>query len=252
MVSTRQKTLIDLNLLRSKPLEVLFRYLVWYSVGMYFVEEIWLGTEDSLQGPAFFLWSERLVATLFTVEYLLRWKVDSEKRRYPFTLSAIIDFVAIIPFYAGFFVPREHLHLVRTLRILRLFKFFRYSRSLQLLAVAFYRVRRHLNALGFAVLVLVLFSHAAIYECERTAQPEKFATAFDAIWFSCVSITTVGYGDIFPVTVIGRIVTMLTFVAGIMIFGTFAAVMNSSFAELLEQELESGEVDEEGSSRGKG
>lgn len=141
---------------------------------------------------------------------------------------------------------------MRTLRILRLFKFFRYSRSLQLLAVAFYRARSHLKALGFAVLVLVLFSHAAIYECERAAQPEKFTTAFDAIWFSCVSITTVGYGDIFPVTVIGRIVTMLTFVAGIMIFGTFAAVMNSSFAEMLEEELESGKAEEDGNSSKKG
>ena len=241
----RPKTLIDLNLLPSSTLEAIFRYLVWYSVGMYFVEEVWLGTEDSLQGPPFFLWSERVVAILFTIEYLLRWKVDNRKKSYPFTLSAIIDFLAIVPFYVGFFVTREHLHLVRTMRILRLLKFFRYSRSLQLLAVAFYRARSHLQALGFAVLVLVLFSHAAIYEAERYVQPDKFGSAFDAIWFSCVSITTVGYGDIAPITPLGRIVTMITFVAGIMIFGTFAAVMNTSFAEMLEENLEEEPAKEE-------
>ena len=79
----RPKTLIDLNPLPSNALETIFRYLVWYSVGMYFVEEIWLGTEDSLQGPPFFLWSERVVAGLFTIEYLLRWKVDDRKKEYP-------------------------------------------------------------------------------------------------------------------------------------------------------------------------
>ena len=69
MAPAGQKILIDLNLLHSKTLEVFFKYLIWYSIGMYFVEDVLMDTEHSLEGSPIFLWSERLVATLFTIEY---------------------------------------------------------------------------------------------------------------------------------------------------------------------------------------
>ena len=150
---------------------------------------------------------------------------------------ALVDLMAVVPFYIGFFSSSQSLHLVRTLRILRAFKFYRYSVGLQLLARGFYRAKEELKALGFATFVLVFLSHAAIYECEHAYQPDAFGSLDDAFWFTCVTVTTVGYGDLYPVTSAGRVVAILTFVTGITLFGTFTAVMGSSFATALREQL---------------
>jgi len=83
----------------------------------------------------------------------------------------------------------------------------------------------------------VLVSQAAIYECERTVQKDKFSSLDDAFWFTCVTVTTVGYGDISPETTAGRIVSIMTFVTGITLFGTFTAVMGSAFASVLREQI---------------
>ena len=239
---------IQTNELPSKRLETLFKSLIAYSIGMYVLEEMIAGTEHSKEGWPGFLWSERIVALLFTVEYGLRWYYSENRKRYPFSLMALVDLVAFLPFYVGFLVSEHSLHLIRTLRILRLLKFYRYSLGLQLLAIGFFRARAQLKSLGFATFVLVFTSHAAIFECERYAQPELFNSLDDAFWFTCVTVTTVGYGDMYPVTTAGRIVSVLTFVTGITLFGTFTAVMGSAFASVLRQQL-SEQGDERGSER---
>lgn len=229
---------INTNQLPSRRMEAFFKLLIVYSIGMYVAEELVAGTEHSKEGWAGLLWSERVVAILFTVEYFLRWYHNRNQRRYPLSLMAIVDLVAFVPFFVGFFVPIATLHLIRTLRILRLLKFYRYSLGLQLLAVGFHRAREQLKALGFATFVLVFVSHAAMYECERYAQPDKFGSLDDAFWFACVTVTTVGYGDIYPVTTAGRIVSMLTFITGVTLFGTFTAVMGSTFAAVLREQFD--------------
>ena len=218
---------INTNPIPSKRLEEFFKVLIAYSIGMYVVEEIFIGSEHSLETPAL-LWSERVVAILLTLEYFLRWYYSKNRLRYPLSFMALVDLAAFVPFYVGFFVPEGTLHLIRTLRVVRLLKFYRYSTGLQILALGFYRAREQLKALGFATFVLVFVSQGAMYECERYAQPDKFGSLDDAFWFACVTVTTVGYGDVFPVTGIGRFVAMITFVTGITLFGTFTAVMGSS------------------------
>ncbi len=225
------------NRLPSKWVEEFFKVLIVYSIGMYVVEELVTGTEHSKEGWPGFLWSERIVAVLLTAEYLLRWSHAGNKLRYPFSFMAIVDFMAVVPFYIGFFVGDETLHLIRTLRVLRLLKFYRYSAGLQLLAIGFYRAREELKALGFATLVLVLVSQAAIYECERSVQSDKFESLDDAFWFTCVTVTTVGYGDLSPQSTAGRLVSIITFVTGITLFGTFTAVMGSAFASVLREQI---------------
>ncbi len=238
----KSQNLLAINLIPSEIVEAFFKLLVVYSIAMYIVEELLVGSEHSLQTPVL-LWSERLVAILMTVEYFLRWSYCQNKWRYPLSLMDLVDLVAVLPFYVGFFVPEGTLHLIRTFRILRLLKFYRYSTGLQILAFGFWRVRHQLQALGFATIVLLFVSQGAMYECERHAQPEIFGDLGDAFWFACVTVTTVGYGDMFPVTTMGRIIAMATFVAGITCFGTFTAMMGSAFATTLKQEMEKQNVD---------
>lgn len=219
-------------------LESLFQLLIWYSIGTYVIEEVIADTEHSREGWPGFLWSERIVALLFTLEYFLRWHHSRHPSRYPCSFMGIVDLISILPFYIGFFVPVHRLHLIRTLRILRLLKLYRYSPGLQLLALGFYRARDQLRAIAFAIFVLVFASQAAMYEAERYAQPEVFESLDDSFWFTCVTVTTVGYGDIYPITPAGRIVALITFILGVTLVATFTGVMGSAFASVLREKLE--------------
>jgi len=108
---------VDTHRLPSRRMEEFFKVLIVYSVGMYVVEELAAGTEHSREGWLGLLWSERIVAVLFTFEYFLRWFYSENRRRYPFSLMAMVDLLAFLPFFAGFFVTNDTLHLIRTLRI---------------------------------------------------------------------------------------------------------------------------------------
>jgi voltage-gated potassium channel len=124
------------------------------------------------------------------------------------------------------------------MRTLRLLKLYRYSRGLQLLARGFNQALDQLKALGFAVFVTAFASQGAMYEAERYAQPETFGSLIDSFWFTVVTVTTVGYGDMYPITLAGRIVAILTFITGITLVATFTGVMGSSFAVVFQEEAE--------------
>lgn len=211
--------------------------LIWISVIAYLIEASI--SENSYESPWYFLWGERCVALIFTLEYIARcMRHKGSVRNYVLSWFGLIDLVAILPFWIGFFVPTAWLSLIRTLRILRLLKFFRYSRSLQLVALGFYRAWPQVKSLTFAMMIVGLFSMAATYEAERYAQPEEFSNMFQAAWFTAVTVTTVGYGDISPVTIIGKIVCMGTFGIALTIFAGVVGVLGDSFHTILEEELD--------------
>ena len=217
-----------------------FRGLCCLSTILY-LAELSTGTRDTYESHWTFLWGERIVATIFTIEYFLRWYDDATDEygwHYPQSWMGIIDLISILPFWVGFFVPREWLHFVRTFRVFRLLKFFRYSRSLQLVALGFYRAWHHLRALGFTMLIVSLFCSVAIFEIEKDAQPDKLGTLMDAMYFTAVTVATVGYGDISPITPLGRIVTMITFFFALSIFAGMLGVLGNSFVKVLEEEAD--------------
>lgn len=213
-----------------KFIEIFIQILIIYSIGTYFLELEWAKSENSLVGSKFWLWSERVVAVIFTIEYLIRWRI-SQSWYYPFTFVAIVDLASVIPFYIGFFVNTSSLRLIRTLRVLRLLKFYKYSKSVQRIIHAFYNAGPDLLSIGFVVFVFMFYSSTFIYESERISQPDKFSSIFDAMWWSLVSMTTVGYGDLYPTTVIGRFIAALTIVFGIAIFSAFFSVIQEKMAE---------------------
>lgn len=184
---------------------------------------------------------EALIALCFTAEYIMRWvddHLDHYGWHYPHSPLGIVDLISILPFWLGWFVPLDWLHFVRTFRVFRLVKFFRYSRSLQLVALGFYRSAPALKPLTFGLMIVGLFCTVAIFELEHEAQPEKFATLFDAGYFTMVTVATVGYGDIVPVTIAGRMVVMLTFVTGLTIFAGILGVVGASFFKVMEEEID--------------
>jgi voltage-gated potassium channel len=216
-------------------LELFIQAVIFFSLIMYFVELEYANPENGLAGHPFFLWAEHAIAAIFTVEYVVRWRYSPNKWRYPFTFLAIVDLLAILPFYVGFMFDMRSLRIIRTLRILRLLKIYRYNEALQSFAVSFARIRRELYIVGVAVLFLVFLSSTMEHECERLAQPEKFGKFTDAVWWSFVTLTTVGYGDVFPVTLSGRLVAIVTLILGMGIFGTFLSLIGSAFISTMQE-----------------
>lgn len=206
-----------------------------------YLVEISTGASTTEHAHPIFWWVQCFFAVCFTVEYVLRWIDDAQDQHgwhYPHSALGLIDLVSIAPFWIGFFLPMEWLHLIRTFRVFRLLKFFRYSRSLQLVALGFYRAGPALQPLCFSMTVIGLFCSVAVFETEHPAQPDKFANLFDATYFTMVTVATVGYGDLSPVTTMGRIVVMFTFVSGLALFAGILGVLGSSFFKVMEEEID--------------
>jgi voltage-gated potassium channel len=216
--------------------EMAVQCLIFYSIGSYYLEAELTETHYIDSGLSFWQWNERVIATFFTGEYFYRWRIAKNRLRYPFTPLALIDLLAILPFYIGLAVDMRSLRLVRTLRILRLFKLYRYNAALQKVMRGFRKVKDELAVVGFVLMIMVMFSSVAIYEFEHETQPEMFARLSDAMWWSFVTLTTVGYGDVIPVTAGGRIIATVTMAVGIGIFGTFISLIGSSFIDTMREQ----------------
>jgi voltage-gated potassium channel len=189
---------------------------------------------------------EAISLVIFTGEYVTRLWVSLEHPRargkpewrarlaYARTPAAIVDFIAIVPFFIEAFTETQ-LRVIVLLRLLRLFKLGRYSTGFQSLLEA---VRRERDALlaSFLILVSVVLVSASFgYMAERAAQPENFGSIPDAIWWALTTVTTVGYGDVVPKTMLGRVVGGFTMIAGILMIALPVAIIGSSFAEVVRQ-----------------
>ena len=214
----------------------LFRYceylvllLIFYGIIAHLLE---LEFSDSNDAAHFFLWSERVVTVLFTIEYFVRW-INARTWSYPLRPLAIVDLLAILPFYLGFLFDLRSLRLIRAGRVMRLMKLYRYTNALHGIQNAFMQVRHEFGIIGFAVFTLGCVCSVGIYEAEKTAQPEVFARLSDAAWYTVTTLTTVGYGDKVPITLAGRLIAVVMMVCGLGLFGTFVSLIGSAFLEEL-------------------
>ncbi|HSZ54911.1 MAG TPA: ion transporter [Tepidisphaeraceae bacterium] len=213
-----------------KRLDPLFKLLIWTSVALYLIE-LQTGSANSRVGHPAFLWIERVIASIFTLEYLVRWYLVGS--RYARSPLGLIDLASILPFWIGFFVPGSWLGVVRALRVLRLLKYFRYSRSMQLVALAFYRAKYQLRSLAFAMFIVILLGTVTLHECEKGVPGSKFASLYDA--FVKVALTTMNCAAVEPQTNAGKAAAMLVFLPAMAIFAGLIGVLASAFASVLDE-----------------
>ena len=192
-----------------------------------------------------FEWIDKIAVTIFIVDYLLRWLTADLKLKkggwsfviYPFTPMAILDLLCILPslsiLSSGFRILKVF-RLFRTLRVFRVFKAVRYSKSIKMIKAVFVKQKRALLTVGLVAVVYVLISALVVFNVE----PDSFGNFFDAVYWATVSLTTVGYGDIYPVTVIGRVVTMISSVFGIAIIALPSGIITAGFMEEISRNLE--------------
>lgn len=192
---------------------------------------------------AFFQWIDYITVSIFILDYLLRLLTADYKLKksvasffvYPLTPMAIIDLTSILPSLTvlnSSFRLLKLFRLLRTLKVFRAFKFLRYSKSFDIISNVFKKQKKVLSAVATMAVAYVLISALVIYNVE----PESFETFFDAIYWATISLTTVGYGDIYPVTTIGRIVTMISSVFGIAIIALPSGVITAGYLEEVNKE----------------
>jgi voltage-gated potassium channel len=213
-----------------KRFDRLFKLLIWVSIILYLVE-LHTGSRNSREGNPGFLWAERAIACVFTIEYLVRFSLLGFC--YPRSALGVIDLISVLPFWVGFFVPMRWLGFVRSLRILRLLKYFRYSRSMQLVVLAFYRAKYQLRSLGFAMMVVILFGTVTLYECEKDVPNGSFTNLYDA--FVKVALTTMNCAAIDPKTDEGKAAAMMVFLPAMAIFAGLIGVLSNAVASVLDE-----------------
>ena len=194
--------------------------------------------------PAFRI-IEQITVSIFILDYLLRWFTADYRlgKRgwsfvlYPFTGWAIIDLLSILPGFAILGKGFKIFRITRLLRILRLFKFIRYSDKIQVLGRVLHKERKVLlTVLGIAVFYVFLTA-LIMFNAEPHVNPDTGATVFsnffDALYWATVTLTTVGYGDMIPVTDLGRFVSMLSSLFGVAVIALPSGVITASYLEEL-------------------
>lgn len=193
---------------------------------------------------------ENLSILIFSIEYILRlWSVvekdpfDAEWRqrlKWMTSGAAIIDLLAILPAYLNFFVHID-LRFLRTLRLLRLLKLTRYFVSLQILLRVIEREKGSFQAVLFILIIMIVMAAAGVYVVESRAQPEVFSSIPASMWWAVVTLTTVGYGDVTPITPLGRFLGAIITILGVGLAALPAGILANGLAselELRKQQLE--------------
>jgi len=181
-------------------------------------------------------YAELILITLFTIEYVLRVWVAQPKSKFIFSFFGIVDFLSIVPFFLFLGADMRYLRSLRLLRLVRTLKLARYSSAARRLHAALLIAKEEIILyLMFAILLLFL-SSVGIYYFENPAQPEIFSSVFHSLWWSVTTLTTVGYGDAYPITTGGRIFTFFVLIVGIGVVAVPAGLVSSALAEAREME----------------
>lgn len=179
---------------------------------------------------------EIICIVIFSIEYLLRIYVAQKPLKYIFSFYGIIDLLAIFPFYLKASYDLRALRVFRVFRIFRALKLIRYNKALNRFQVAAKIVKEEMVLFLMVTLIFVFLSSSGIYFFENNAQPEEFSSIFHSFWWAIVTLTTVGYGDVYPITVGGKIFTFFILLIGVGVVTVPAGLVASGLSKAREIE----------------
>jgi voltage-gated potassium channel len=194
-----------------------------------------------------FNYFEIFSVTVFTIEYALRfWAITSEEKyahpitgriKYMFTGSALIDLLAILPFYLPMLIGFDlrFIRILRLLRLLRILKISRYMHATKMIGNVFKSKKEELIITVLLIVFLIVIVSSVMFYVEHDAQPDKFSSIPATMWWSVATLTTVGYGDMFPVTVLGKTLASAISILGIGLVALPAGILASGFSEELKK-----------------
>ncbi len=208
------------------------KYTEWFLVLLIIINIICLGfeTDKTIYAAYKLLFNkiEFISVIIFTIEYILRLIILDNLKQALKPLM-IIDFLSIAPFYLPIKVDLRILRAFRLFRILRIFKLARYFDALQMIGNVINRKRVELISIFGVLLFLMFISSFLMFYAESEAQPEAFHNILDTFWWSLVTFTTVGYGDVYPITAIGKVLSGIIVLIGIMLFALPTSILTAEF-----------------------
>ncbi|MDR2497316.1 MAG: ion transporter [Tannerellaceae bacterium] len=192
----------------------------------------------------FFVIFEKTSVCIFTIEYLFRlWNCTIEERfrrpiigrlQYMVSLRALVDLLAFLPFYLPFStVDLRFIRILRLFRFMRIFKLGQYWNATKLISNVLKAKKEELILCIIITFALIIIASSFMYFAETQAQPDKYPSIPATMWWCVTTLTTVGYGDVFPITIIGKVLTALIAILGIGLFALPAGILASGFAEEL-------------------
>jgi len=172
---------------------------------------------------------------VFTLEYILRIYVADNKPKFVFSFFGIIDALAIVPFYLSFGIDLRSLRALRFLRLFRILKLARYNKAINHFGKAIKTAKEEILLFIFITLILIYFSAVGIYYFENQEQPEHFSSIFDSLWWAIITLTTVGYGDVYPITVGGKVFTFFILMIGLGIIAIPTGIISSALTKSIDK-----------------
>ena len=174
---------------------------------------------------------ELVSVIIFSLEYLIRIYTSDKKLKFIFSFYGIIDLLAKVTFYLSFGFDLRSARILRFLRLFRIIKLVRYNKAISRFSIAFRMIKEELTMFSVVSLILIYISAVGIYYFENAVQPEAFSSIFSSLWWSVVTLTTVGYGDAVPITIGGRIFTFIILMIGLGIIAIPSGMISSALTE---------------------
>lgn len=227
----------------SRSFDFLILILIFFNVLAVVLETVQTLEENY---RAYFFLFELCSVVVFSIEYLARiWSSTSQvayrrpfrgRLKFALTPMALIDLLAILPFFLVFLtIDMRFVRALRLFRLFRVFKLVRYSNSLRLFGNVIRNRKEELVITATIMFVLIILTSSFIYFAEHEAQPDKFSDIPSSMWWAIVTLTTVGYGDVYPVTPLGKIFAAIIAVLGIGMFALPTGILGASFVEEIEK-----------------
>ena len=240
-----------------KPGNVLSRFFDFFIISLIIINVLTVITDTFDNIPSVLRQVFSVIETFslfaFTLEYMLRlWTADliypdksksKSRLKYIFSFMAIIDLMSILPFYLPFIFPFD-LRVLRTMRLLRLFRLFkinRYTNALSMIGNVIKKKSSQLISSMVVVFIMMIIASVLMYNIEHDAQPEVFKNALSGLWWAIVTLTTVGYGDIYPVTPVGEMLGAVIALLGIGLVAVPTGIISAGFMETMDKDNKIGE-----------
>ncbi len=212
---------------------------------------IYRGNED------LFHYLEVFSIIFFTVEYLTRlWIADIiypennpivARLKYAFSPLGLVDLLAILPFYMPLLITLDlrFIRILRLLRLIRIFKIAHYSESVRLIGEVLKKKQRELLITLFGTTIIIMITSSLMYEIEHGIQPDKFPNILATFWWAIATLTTIGYGDVYPITGWGQTLAAITAIFGIGLVAIPTGILSAGFLQELEEKVERKRLEKE-------
>lgn len=181
---------------------------------------------------------EIFTVTIFTLEYIIRIFAAKKKLAFIFSFYGLIDLLAIAPFYIASGLDLRAVRIFRLLRLIRILKLFRYSKAINRFHRAIIIAKEELILFSFVALITIYLSAVGIYYFENEVQPDQFQSVVHSLWWAVTTLTTVGYGDMFPITAGGKFFTFIVLMVGLGLVAIPTGLVASALSQARDEQNE--------------